>query len=216
MATKHFGILLRKPMQDLRLRRDNYICKNKDGEYYFKDSWLKNNPERWPEHEKLCIQNFDLNMGFFSDLSRTQFEKAINALRTRYQLKEIFDLNDVEKRKGIYVMVLDEYCQIYAGKTSSVQGIKHRITTHWNKPMHFDRLLLGSPRSSPISIDSFRALDTTRIFIKLMDTEIEMDKTERNIIADTPSEFCSNRTAGGSLKGGLLEACAKAKFRTLI
>ena len=44
--------------------------------------------------------------------------------------------------------------------------IKKRILTHWGSKKDFDRLLFGKKENSVLSIDSFGALDTTRIFYK--------------------------------------------------
>jgi len=44
-----------------------------------------------------------------------------------------------------------------------MRGAKEHIRQHWSKTKQFDRLLWGSVTESIISIDSFRALDTTRI-----------------------------------------------------
>lgn len=215
MTTKYFGVSLRQPEDQLKLRRDNYLCKKKDGQYYFKDSWLKNAPERWPEREQQCLQNFDLNMLFFRSLSHEQFSETVESLQSCYSLREIHDLNAVDGCAGIYVMVLDNYCQLYVGKTSAPGGIKQRVMAHWNKKMYFDRLIMGSVNNSPISIDSFKALDTSRVFVFITKDERRMDRIERHILRDIPCEFCSNRTEGGNMKGGLMEACAKAKFRNL-
>jgi hypothetical protein len=59
------------------------------------------------------------------------------------------------------VLVLDEYRQAYIGQ-SSWDMLKR--TKHWSGTKHFDGLLWGGVEESVMSIDSFRALNTTRIF----------------------------------------------------
>ena len=58
-------------------------------------------------------------------------------------------------------MVLDLYKQAYTGQAAD---IRMRIKRHWSGTKQFERLIFGTKESSVLSIDSFRALDTTRIF----------------------------------------------------
>ncbi len=60
------------------------------------------------------------------------------------------------------MLVLDEYKQVYIGQSTD---IKSRILHHRSKKKPFDRLIFGSVENSILSIDSFGALDTTRIYI---------------------------------------------------
>ncbi|WP_301110372.1 hypothetical protein [Microbacterium sp.] len=95
---------------------------------------------------------------------------------------------------GLYFMVLAEYRQAYVGATDHPGGIMARIKQHWTGTKSFDRLIWGDPETSIISIDSFRALDTTRIFAA---------KTSRSFAGENPlldrfpSKFMLNRIMGG-------------------
>ena len=73
-------------------------------------------------------------------------------------------------------------------------NIKKRITTHWSCGKSLERLIFGDVCSSVLSIDSFGALDTTRVFyIKTSNTYRYEDK----IIKDLVSHYSLNRTVGG-------------------
>ncbi len=57
-------------------------------------------------------------------------------------------------------MILDNYKQVYIG---IADNIKKRILQHWkNSP---NTMIVGTKNNSKLCIDSFKALDTTRIFV---------------------------------------------------
>lgn len=63
-----------------------------------------------------------------------------------------------------------------------------------------------------LSIDSFRALDTTRIYTYVTSATYE---NENEYIDQFSEEFICNRLAGGRVTGGLLQAIGMRKSRTL-
>ena len=67
----------------------------------------------------------------------------------------------------------------------------------------------GSKENSILSINSFRALDTTRIFVNLTS---DIYVLEDKFINQMEKRYLLNRTAGGALDG-LPEAIAKMKTR---
>ena len=67
----------------------------------------------------------------------------------------------------------------------------------------------GSKENSILSINSFRALDTTRIFVNLTS---DIYVLEDKFINQMEKSYLLNRTAGGALDG-LPEAIAKMKTR---
>ncbi|WP_461183016.1 GIY-YIG nuclease family protein [Virgibacillus kimchii] len=121
--------------------------------------------------------------------------------------KEITDLAPFDRISGYYIMVLDEYTQAYIGRSTN---IKNRIMSHWSKQKEFDRLVFGGKEKSILSIDSFRAYDTTRIFVYPTDNQ----KQEDYFINLFNKKYLLNRTKGGSLTG-LGEAIANGKTREL-
>ncbi len=215
----HFGLTVREGKRGLKLSRDTYaIINNKnslmpfeeityadaDGKFYT-DDWCK-------KHFKDCMDNFDLNMNFFKLLDREKFEIEIQKFLNKFiKFNEISDLNHYDQKQGYYMMVLDEYCQIYIGTSTD---IKLRVRQHWTRQKPFDRLLcpIGAVDTSIMSIDSFRAYDTTRIFINVTP---DIFTREDKYISHFSPEYICNRLAGGQVTGGLLQAISMMKKRNL-
>ena len=209
---KHFGVIVREGKYGLKLSRDKYalinnknsLCKfeslnsvgaylDEDGKFYTEE-WCK-------QHQKDCLENFDLNMRFFHSLNHDDFENALqNFLSNNNQFVEIQDLNDCDGIPGYYIMVLDEYCQLYIGTSCD---IKKRIRQHWSSQKSFDRLLfpMGNVKHSVMSIDCFRALDTTRIYVK---RTLSTFSTEDVYINSIPQFYLCNRIGGGIRDDGFL------------
>lgn len=224
----HFGVNI-KNSPKLQINRDTYATIDKRNhcnnevymlktyqkevlQKYYEDDECTIYTDDWCEqHRKKCLQNFDLNMIYMNSLSTEEFEKELNTfIKKAKKLKQIFDLNDCDYMEGIYVMVLDKYKQVYIGQSTN---IKKRIMTHWSKTKQFDRLLFGSVEKSVLSIDSFGALDTTRIFVY---PTYDIYKEEEKLVKAMNSKYMLNRTGGGI---GLdnetykLEILANVKYR---
>lgn len=215
----HFGIKVLEGKRGLKLTSENYVLvSNKNSLVRFSmdiyaDKEGKIYSDEWCQKQfNDCIKNFDLNMEYFSLLNHDEFNKETEEfLKRNMQFTEVFDLNLYDGKSGYYVMVLDEYCQVYIG---TAVDIKRRIRQHWTKSKPFDRLLfpMGNVDFSILSIDSFRALDTTRIFIYTTD---ETYDSEDKVINQFPDKFVCNRIAGGKITGGLLQATTMMKKRNL-
>jgi hypothetical protein len=219
---KHFGVTVRNTDKGLKLERNKYANINKkrslgidpfidkypdkyedlEGTLY-SDEWCKNHYER-------CMKNFDLNMEFFSTLKKDEFEDTLSKfLKKNKKFISVADLNTYSNKPGYYLMVLDEYKQLYLGSTDN---IKRRVMQHWSNTKSFDRLIFGEVENSILSIDSFRAFDTTRLYVyPTSKTFLNEDK----LIQQIPPKFLSNRTAGGLMDLGLHDACANRKTRDL-
>lgn len=201
---QHFGVWIKKSEKN-RIDRQYYA--QYDDEYI----------ELWGElkcklHQEKSLINFDKNMQFFKQLSKDEFEKELkNLIDSTSDLIEIFDLNKCKNMCGIYIMVLDNYKQVYIGQSTD---IKRRILQHWSKNMDFYRLLWGDVNDSVLSINSFGALDTTRIFV--VETNY-LDCFEKIFVSKIPSYFRLNRIGGGTIKDNLelLEALAAHNYRSL-
>ncbi|PVE58825.1 hypothetical protein [Microbacterium testaceum] len=211
---EHFGVRVQRgPKNGLRLVREEYARISKTNTTWFprerfpklweaqadnfEDADHRILSDEWCQrHRALALENFDLNMQFFERLDRGSFEAAVaRMLETVPGLTEIYDLGPWEKKAGLYVMVLDEYKQMYVGHTGAANGVKARIRQHWSSSKAFDRLLWGTVEGSILSIDSFRALDTTRIFVaKPRNREL----AEAKLIRAIGREFLANRVYGGS------------------
>ena len=175
----HFNLKIKK-QDNNKLTRENYcIPSNRpsySGRCVYNDEWVKN------QYEK-CLKIFDDNMTKFSKLNHNDFNNYLINFVNKYDFKEIKDLSEVNNISGIYIMVLDNYSQVYIGMSKNT--IKRRIIEHWRKKVPFDRLV--SIKNHLISIDSFGALDTTRIFYKKVES-----KFCENYIDKIVNEFNDN------------------------
>ncbi len=115
----------------------------------------------------------------------------------KHKFIEIIDLSEVSNKKGAYILVLDKYKQVYIGVSTSENGIKGRILQHWSKMKEFDRLIFGSVETSILSIDSFGALDTTRIFYKELKRYQDLNAYERKLVVEFKLKYRLNRISGG-------------------
>jgi hypothetical protein len=148
---------------------------------------------RCKKYMEEAMENFDLNMVFFNNLDRKKFNQELNRFVKKTKFNYINDLNDCSC-SGYYVMVLDDYSQLYVG---TAKNIKDRIRQHWNGgKMRLDRLVCGSITSSKLSVDSFRSLDTTRILVYKTNKTYE---SEDKFIRCFSDDFICNRACGGML-----------------
>lgn len=214
MPLDHLGERVSTGKYGLRLTRETYAIPNpRHSPGYTRES----HPEHWAtmhrsgiyaddEHRTytpefmerwraLALQNFDLNMSFFERIPHPVFDEAIAALLQQVpSLRLVTDLKTLDVREGVYVMVLDAYRQVYVGQAID---LRKRIRGHWSGNKPFGRLLLGVPEESILSIDSFRALDTTRVFAAVT---ARADALERRIVAQFPRDLILNRIVGGSME----------------
>lgn len=197
---EHFRTNIREKMDGMRLNRNNYadISKFKTRPTYYTDSIIDNT-------KMLALLNFDLNINYFKNLDSFEFKRVIEDFTFKSSFQEITNLAEYSGVSGYYLLVLDKYSQAYLGIS---KDIKKRVMSHWSRQVGLDRLVFGDTKTSKISVDSFKVLDTTRIFIK-EDSNPERD--EDSYIDLIPGEFCLNRTKGGKLNGGLAEAIANKK-----
>lgn len=212
-SATHFGIAVRAGSKyGLKIDRETYAVINKRSSTHFprerapklwdalndiyEDEDHRFHTDEWCEAQQArALENYDLNMAYFSTLDRDEFNRAVeDAVAAQREMVEVTDLNKWEGKQGLYVMVLDEFKQAYIGVTSSDGGIKARIRQHWSSSKAFDRLLWGRVDESIISIDSFRALDTTRIYAAKVRNPLSL---ENKVIDSLPSKFVLNRVIGG-------------------
>ena len=201
---EHFGVRLIGKGKGFHLTRDGFATINtKPSLPYFaslseRDAYANEDgtaySERWcTEYREVCLKNFDLNMAYFSTLDKTTFDAALTAFLSKYKrFVEVSNLNDFAGTEGFYIMVLDEYKQVYIGKS---QDVKKRILKHWSTTKPFDRTLfpMYDWKGSIFSIDFFQALDTTRIYVWKKKVS---DGIEADLISNFPSQFCANRIGG--------------------
>ena len=134
-------------------------------------------------------------MAYYKSLDKEDFDNVIaDKIKSNPMFLEVTDLNEY-KCPGIYILVLDEYKQLYVG---IAKNIKTRIQIHWTANKDLGRLVFGGVTESKLSIDSFRALDTTRIFACAKDiSKDDLWKEEYNITNSIPEKYLCNRMLGG-------------------
>ncbi|MDG0789951.1 hypothetical protein OMP38_03105 [Cohnella ginsengisoli] len=185
--TTHFGIKLRNKEGGHKLTIDNYIgVRPKDITSYSFDEL--------EEKKGRILNKFELNMKYFESLSRIEFNDELTKLVASDNFIEIIDLNSIYDVPGYYIMVLDDYCQIYIG---IAHNIKSRIMQHWRDKVPLDNLV-NSSDSGLLHIDSFRALDTTRIYAcigyedNFSEDHMENMIRENLFIFKFPVDYCLN------------------------
>lgn len=212
----HFGVNVRAGSKyGLRIERESYAVINKRSstrfprerapelwdalDHIYEDEDHRLYTDAWCEEQQAqALENYDLNMAYFRSLDPQEFDDAISkAVASRRGMVEVKDLNKWDGEQGLYVMVLDQYKQAYVGVSNSLGGIKARIRQHWSTNKAFDRLLWGRVDDSILSIDSFRALDTTRIFASKVRDPLSL---EDKVIQSLPSKFVLNRIMGGDAR----------------
>lgn len=207
--TRHWPSSWKTNLLDIPLSRMKKIVQE--------ERFLYHIDEVCEELQKDVLYNFDLNMAFYEKLDRNEFNEEIeHFLSANPKFVEVKDLRQYKNATGIYIMVLDEYKQIYIGITNSSKlGIKGRIQQHWSATKTLDRLIFGGIDKSILSIDSFRHLDTTRIFVCTDIDEDDLDSEEFNLTENAfSSEFKANRVPGGHYD--LLDILTSKKSRDLL
>lgn len=231
----HFGLEVQPRKRGYFLNKENYVSMNnrrslgKDEVY--KRALEANNIEILAYYEGIyadsegliytedtcnrflheAMENFDLNMAFFSKLDRKKFNAEIDLFVKKTKFKNVYDLNSC-CCAGYYVMILDGYCQLYVGTS---KNIKDRIRQHWNGgKLRLDRLVCGSVNTSKLSIDSFRCLDTTRLLVYRTQN---IYSTEDDYIGYFSDDYLCNRVKGGLFLGDnpfSIDSADRYKYRS--
>lgn len=213
-AVEHFGELVRPGKYGHRLTREMYAIVNKKSstripEYlltdelrallgpHYEDAEMTIHTDEFCRRQReMALENFDLNMAFFAQIPEEPFEEALmEMLRKHRRLRPVTDLKSYDGDEGVYVMVLDGYRQAYIGQT---MDIRQRIKRHWSGTKQFDRLIWGTVEESVLSVDSFRALDTTRIFAA---RTMNAYALEERLVNTFPPDYLLNRIGGGEVAG---------------
>ncbi len=198
---EHFGIKVR---ENSFLNRENYAEINRKSSFKiimsnveYENIESRIYTEHWcKEYQQKCLLNFDINMERYNKLDLKEFQNEISSFLLKYKnFEEITNINELNDVSGYYIMILDKYKQLYIGTT---ENIGKRIKQHWSKKKQFDRLLfpMNNVENSKLSIDSFRALDTTRIFVA---KSKELYNLENEYIRNFSEKFVINRVPGGKI-----------------
>lgn len=206
MAEKltHFGVQLIKRKYSFKLCRDEFALISTKPSFeialsslraknaYVDDTCTEYRREWCEEYRALCLENFDFNMRFFECLDSQEFNvELVRFLKKHDGFFPVTDLKECYGRAGYYIMVLDQYKQMYVGKSDHVG---ERIKQHWSNTKAFDRTLLPVYNTQSVfSVDFFRALDTSRIFVWYSRLS---EGIERELVSDVPKKFSLNRVGG--------------------
>lgn len=194
MTRELYGYPNRKPHE--RMRRERL------GETLWADVAWAYRDELHAEHSDMyllvqrdrALRNYDLSVQYFNTLDAEAFETAIDAVLSKGKsLKPVERLADWEGAEGVYVMVFDDYKQMYVGQSSN---IRKRVRAHWTGRKSFDRLVFGDVYRSILPVDEFRAFDNTRLFAARSRNPYALE--ERVERAADP-KYSLNRIAGGEL-----------------
>ena len=171
--------------------------------YDWKNNSLVYTEEFIKRNKEAILKNLNLNLKFYTKLDSEEFNKNFDRvlkLKKNNGLKKVTDLKEYIGKKGIYIMVLDKYKQIYIGQ--SKRDVVERIINHWKRKVEFENLLIGKVNESKLSIDTFGMLDTTRIYIEDIDplyynNSEKIDKREEYLINSIPEQYLINKVGGG-------------------
>lgn len=192
---KHLGIQVKEGPGN-RINRELYLQAKPEGMIGWKQ-------EHYDRQIVLAGLNFDANMKYMDALDPADFDAYLSALCKKYKFRACNDLAEISGKEGLYLMVLDDYKQLYVGVSSDM---KKRIQNHWRKRKSLERLIFGDACNSTLSVDSFGPLDTTRVFY--IETSMPYEKEERIVSALDP-RYSLNRTAGG-IGGNSIESQSSA------
>ena len=188
---------------------DNCNCYPAWVKYDWKNNSLVYNEEFIKRNKEAILKNLNLNLKFYTELDSEEFNKNLDKvlkLKKNNGLKKVTDLKEYIGKKGIYIMVLDKYKQIYIGQ--SKRDVVERIINHWKRKVEFENLLIGKVNESKLSIDTFGMLDTTRIYIEDIDAlyynnSEKIDKREEYLINSIPEQYLINKVGGGLRLDGI-------------
>lgn len=188
---------------------DNCNCYPAWVKYDWKNNSLVYNEEFIKRNKEAILKNLNLNLKFYTELDSEEFNKNLDKvlkLKKNNGLKKVTDLKEYIGKKGIYIMVLDKYKQIYIGQ--SKRDVVERIINHWKRKVEFENFLIGKVNESKLSIDTFGMLDTTRIYIEDIDplyynNSEKIDKREEYLINSIPEQYLINKVGGGLRLDGI-------------
>ena len=162
---------------------------------YLSEFWYKNQRED-------LVKNYEINMKHFAKLEHDDFNKSLNRfLKDNPKFVEVKDFSDDKYRDcGYYLLVLDEYKQVYIGVAGD---IKERLIQHFKKIVPYDRRIFGTVEKSKLSIDSFGCKDITRVFVFVNWRVGYGWSHEDELINAFDNKYVSNRIKGGELLFGL-------------
>lgn len=202
---KHFNSVFKESKYGWKLSKETYMPTLTDSaKSLFSDKELK-------KYIRDCMLNYDLNMEFFKKLNQDEFNVTVTKFISNYkEFVQLENLDETKNKSGYYIMVLDEYKQLYIG---TGQNIYKRLRRHLSENQEYGNLLWGDVFNSKLSINSFRPFDTTRIYVYYTEKIYMFEDEYINYFDD---KFVLNRTTGGFQEMGLIGVVEGAKLRHLL
>lgn len=201
---EYFGKRTKSFPDGNKLTRENLVSeqnKAKGLNMWYKDDALQDHLD---EIAKPFIENallsYDINMRYFAQLKESEFRRAVSQIVKEFNMERIYNLKDFNERAGIYMIVLGEYKSFYIGQSND---ISKRISSHWSRSMEVWRLVFGPVTESILSIDAFRAHDTTEIYFMpyfiLYGSLLDMEEiVTAYVMRKKLGKFMINRLMGGN------------------
>lgn len=183
MSLTHFGLILDGSEEDNIISKNNFSI--------LSDETIKKYPHYLKVYDRRQNDNlliYSLNMEFFRTINKENFNDYLDEFVKKYNLDEIKNLKDLKYVSGVYIMVLDQYRQIYIGQSAD---ICNRIKLHWKRQVEFYKINQWGCYRSKIAVDSFKALDTTRIFAYKCEKK-ELNNLESKFINEYKKEYLCN------------------------
>ncbi len=178
----HLGIEFDENTTPKYMTKENFVNKELDINKYLTE---------YAKSE--ALKNYDINMRYFNNLDENGFIQTVKSLLEAYKFVQVLNLNDVKNKHGIYMLVLDNYKQIYIGQSN--RDLKQRILRHFKTTIPFQKVSFIRPDTLPI--DAFKPLDTTRVYVLYVSHQDVMDEIETILIEKCPSNYILNKTIGG-------------------
>lgn len=118
---------------------------------------------------------------------KEKFNYELDQLLEKLRLfQRVENLNELQEKNGIYLLVLDEYNSCYWGQSNNM---RKRIMRHWSRNDYF----------SGTGIDMFKAYDTTRIYAAVTGGNRSTNMLEHKVIQMMPPRYTLNCLAGGDV-----------------
>jgi len=128
MRITHFGIMIQdKPSN--HIDKAFYLSAKPEG----MSGWTESHYTKQIAKADL---NYDLNMAYFKSLDFDEFNSYIMQKCKKHKFVECFNLNELDNKTGVYMLILDDFKQVYIGQSDN---IKRRIISHWNKRKSLER-----------------------------------------------------------------------------
>lgn len=129
--------------------------------------------------------HFDANMRYYNNLDADDFASFVSTYTEETGFTQVKDLNSLLNNCGYYLLVLDNYKQLYVGASGD---IKKRITQHWSRVIPSAQMISHALSIHYLPVDSFRALDTTRVYV----LGLAEGRSEESLYSRIPVRYLSN------------------------